>query len=210
MMADLKFSCPHCGQHISCDELWSGHQIPCPACQQSFVVPGLLSPPSSAGPPPHPLVPQPPVSDRPKLSAGATQLARSVPGPTPRKQAAPRPPKTGNPIPKFLIVAVLLAIIGAAGYLYVPGLLNRVQETGTSKAPAPANTSANGGVGPMGEVNGAMDVSETLDGGAVSRPPPPTPAAAPQQAAAPKPAAARSSTLPATNSAPRTLRRRPH
>lgn len=203
-MADIKFSCAHCGQHISCDEQWSGHQIQCPACQKDLLVPRIELAPAAVGPAPQSLVPQPPAPNQPKLSAGSTQVARStVPGPTPRRQPVPRPPKTGNPILKFAIIAVVLAAIAGAGYHYLPGLLNQVQDMGTSKTAAPANASA-GGSGPLGEVNGAMDVSETLDGGAPSRPPPSAPAAASRPAAAKPPAS------PATNSAAKSARRLPH
>jgi DNA-directed RNA polymerase subunit RPC12/RpoP len=54
-MNEFKFSCPHCGQHIQCDALWSGREINCPACQQPLVVPSP-SPPvpevrAATGPP---------------------------------------------------------------------------------------------------------------------------------------------------------------
>jgi hypothetical protein len=39
LMAEFKFSCPQCGQHIQCDTSYSGTQINCPVCQQSIVVP---------------------------------------------------------------------------------------------------------------------------------------------------------------------------
>ena len=39
IMAEFKFSCPQCGQHIQCDPGYSGAQINCPSCQQSIVVP---------------------------------------------------------------------------------------------------------------------------------------------------------------------------
>jgi hypothetical protein len=38
-MAEFKFFCPQCGQHILCDTGHSGMQINCPVCQQSIVVP---------------------------------------------------------------------------------------------------------------------------------------------------------------------------
>ena len=117
----------------------------------------------------------------------------------------PRPPKTGNPILKFAIIAVVLAAVGVAGYMYVPGLLNKAQELGTSKAPAPANGSSEG-AGPLGEVNGAMDVSETLDGGTPSRPPPARPAAAQKPAIAQRPVPPSAP----TNSAAGPVHRRPH
>jgi hypothetical protein len=38
-MAEFKFYCPQCGQHIQCDTSYSGRQINCPVCQQVIVVP---------------------------------------------------------------------------------------------------------------------------------------------------------------------------
>jgi DNA-directed RNA polymerase subunit RPC12/RpoP len=35
----LKFNCFHCGQHLQCDEQYSGQQIPCPKCHAMTVVP---------------------------------------------------------------------------------------------------------------------------------------------------------------------------
>jgi hypothetical protein len=203
-MAELKFSCPHCGQHISCNEEWSGHQIPCPACKNGLVVPHIQAAPVAAALAPPPVVSQPPTSDRPRLAAGVTQVARSTAAaPAPLRRAVPGPPKTGNPVLKFAMIAVVLAVIGGAAYLYVPGLLNHVQDAGTPKTPAPANASSGGG-GPLGEVNGAMDISDTLDGSAPSRPSPRPPAAAQ------RPASAKPAVSPATNSAPKPARPRTH
>ncbi len=42
-MGEFKFSCPHCDQHIKCNEEASGRQIECPACHhliRSPPVPG--------------------------------------------------------------------------------------------------------------------------------------------------------------------------
>ena len=38
-MAEFKFSCPQCGQHIQCDTSYSGSQIDCPSCHQLIFVP---------------------------------------------------------------------------------------------------------------------------------------------------------------------------
>lgn len=38
-MSELKFSCPHCTQHISCDPAWAGHSLQCPSCQKQITVP---------------------------------------------------------------------------------------------------------------------------------------------------------------------------
>lgn len=38
-MSDFKFSCPHCEQHLQCDERLGGKQIQCPACKHLIVIP---------------------------------------------------------------------------------------------------------------------------------------------------------------------------
>ena len=88
----------------------------------------------------------------------------------------------------------MLALIGGAGYLFLPGLLSELQEKAASKpaASTPAPAASAGGAGPMGEVNGAMDISEGLDAGAGASSPPRR--AAPKQ---PNPAAVRAK--PGTN-----------
>jgi hypothetical protein len=47
-MAEFKFSCPKCRQHIQCDANYSGMQIDCPLCKKSVVVP---QEPRAAAPP---------------------------------------------------------------------------------------------------------------------------------------------------------------
>jgi len=38
-MAEFKFSCPHCQQHLQCREEFSGRQIQCPTCHVLIRVP---------------------------------------------------------------------------------------------------------------------------------------------------------------------------
>jgi DNA-directed RNA polymerase subunit RPC12/RpoP len=173
-MAEIKFSCPQCGQHISGNEQWSGRQIQCPACATTLTVPGTPPPPVAAAPVPKSLVPQPPVSQGARLSAGATQVTRSaVPGSIPIRPLAP-PPKKASPLLKYVGYAVVLAALGGAGYMFLPSLVSKMQDSANSKPTQAAPTSNRGGAGPLGEVNGAMDVSDALDG---SSSPPPRPAA---------------------------------
>ena len=49
-MAEFKFYCPRCGQHILCDTGYSGQQINCPVCQKPIMVP--LDPEALQIPPP--------------------------------------------------------------------------------------------------------------------------------------------------------------
>jgi len=39
VMNEFKFSCPHCSQHLQCDELHSGRQIQCPGCNHLITIP---------------------------------------------------------------------------------------------------------------------------------------------------------------------------
>jgi len=49
-MAEFKFACAQCGQHIQCDTSYAGMQIDCPVCQQSIVVPQPPRAAASAAP----------------------------------------------------------------------------------------------------------------------------------------------------------------
>ena len=42
-MSDIKFACPHCGQHLACDDLYCGEPIACPGCQGKLFVPPLAA-----------------------------------------------------------------------------------------------------------------------------------------------------------------------
>ncbi len=47
-MRDIKFNCPHCGQHISIDEVGSGYRVDCPNCQRGITVPEVTTGQSKA------------------------------------------------------------------------------------------------------------------------------------------------------------------
>jgi hypothetical protein len=38
-MNPFKFSCPHCDQHLQCDEQFSGREIQCPNCNHLIRIP---------------------------------------------------------------------------------------------------------------------------------------------------------------------------
>ncbi len=38
-MSEFKFACPHCRQHLQCDEQLSGREIQCPKCHHLLHIP---------------------------------------------------------------------------------------------------------------------------------------------------------------------------
>lgn len=74
-MSDIKFACPYCSQHITCDPQYGDAIIDCPACGNEMVVPRL-----TAGDSPHPtmlVVASRPGPKRPPISSGPTLRAMS-------------------------------------------------------------------------------------------------------------------------------------
>jgi hypothetical protein len=113
-MAELKFSCPHCGQHIQCDELWGGHQIQCPACHGDLTVPAQVSAPTPMAAPP----PAPPA--RPSSQPAAPR----------RPLAPPQTGKMGRPL-KVALIAVVAIVCGVGGYFgfgFLTDLQNKTNE----------------------------------------------------------------------------------
>ncbi len=38
-MIEIKFTCPHCSQHIACDDTCCGERIDCPGCGREIIIP---------------------------------------------------------------------------------------------------------------------------------------------------------------------------
>jgi len=110
-MADFKFSCPQCGQHIQCDPGYAGAQINCPACQQPIVVPPAprLAAAPSARPAPPPAPPGLATRSGPPVHATGRSLAGVPPPPQPKSKTL----KTVLVVTACLIV---LAGLGAGGW----------------------------------------------------------------------------------------------
>lgn len=170
-MAELKFSCPQCGQHIGYDDAWAGQQIECPVCRTGILVPDIKRPLAAASA--QALVKEPAKFAGAKLASGVTQIARSTAhAPAPIQRAVPRRPGADNSLLKYGLMAVVIAILAAVGYFYcLPLMTGALQHEPAASSPGNAKSSQSGGTmgGPMGDVNGAMDVSETLDGGSSTR-----------------------------------------
>ena len=169
-MADLKFSCPQCGQHIGYTEAWAGHQIECPACHNGIMVPRLQRP--AAAPPVSVPVTESAKAVGAKLASGVTQVARSTAhAPAPVKKFIPQRHGSDNSLLKVGAAVVAIGILAGVGYFYgLPLISGALQQESATSSPATAKSSQSGGAmgGPMGEVSGAMDVSEALDSGSSS------------------------------------------
>jgi len=164
----MKFSCPQCGQHIGCDDAWAGNQIECPACHGSILVPQIQRQPATS--PASALAKDPAKPAGAKLAHGVTQIARSTAhAPVPIKRAVPRPPAGDNSLLKYGVMAVVIVILAGVGYFYGLPLITGALQPESAAPQSPKATQSGAAMGgPMGDVSGAMDVSETLDAGSSS------------------------------------------
>jgi hypothetical protein len=171
-MGDLKFSCPHCNQHITCDELWGGHQLQCPSCQGTLTVPAR---PEPAAPAPVPassgggLVPKPPSHPSPRLSLGQAQgasasaaggSAHAPPRTIPIRNLAPPPPKKTNRVLKILgTTATVLVIVagGVFGFLWIRQIQAKANEKSRAED---ARNSGESQVGHIANLNSVLDATE--------------------------------------------------
>jgi predicted RNase H-related nuclease YkuK (DUF458 family)/outer membrane lipoprotein-sorting protein len=110
-MAEFKFSCPQCDQHILCDTGYAGAQINCPTCNQLIVVP--QAPRSAAAPPSMP--PSLSIPARQTTPAPAAPRQFNVPGRQPVVQAKSR---TLRNVLVFTSVVVVLAALGYGGWVF--------------------------------------------------------------------------------------------
>jgi outer membrane lipoprotein-sorting protein len=112
-MAEFKFSCPQCAQHIQCDTGYAGAQINCPTCNHSIVVP--QPPPSAAAPIPPPA----PVGLSTRQSTSAPAVGRQFAGaPTyqPVVQAKSHALRNVLVITATVVVLAALGVGGWFGY----------------------------------------------------------------------------------------------
>ncbi len=121
-MAEFKFSCPLCQQHILCDVDYSGSQINCPSCQKEIVVP---QPPQVVD---APMAPCRACHLRRHHLRAASRRANSTPVPAQPSAGAPRlvdepPPKPSSRIVLKIalcsLAAILILGLAAGGYWWM-------------------------------------------------------------------------------------------
>jgi hypothetical protein len=158
-MAEIKFACTHCHQHITCDELWSGHEIQCPICQGTLSVP-TAAPPAAAST--NPLAPKVPHGTGPRLSIGQakTEAASAPPRSIPVRNLTPPPPPKKNPLLKYVYVALTLAVIGGGVYFGLPYLKQWQDKANAKRDAEAARNSGESQVGHIAALNNVLDATE--------------------------------------------------
>lgn len=144
-MSDIKFACPHCRQHVQCDESHSGRKVACPNCKASLRIPrrgtaGQELPQAELlSAPPGKTQPISPPSDSTKAGAAApsnlkgTQPVRGLEKPG---KPAPKPPASGKVVPGAL--PKMTAVPAATGPKPVAVVTHAAKEIRRSKVPEPA------------------------------------------------------------------------
>lgn len=119
-MAEIIFDCPACKQAVQADDAWGGQEIQCPLCHSPMIVPGGAS---AAAEPHYTGKGKVEVPKETKLSAGATQVARSTTGggPVIRNFQASKTKKQ-NPIVKYGAPVVVVAVLAAGAWFGWPYL----------------------------------------------------------------------------------------
>src|SRR5262245_11471561 len=155
-MAEMRFDCPKCKQGIACDELWIGHDLQCPNCQQEITVPQKAAA--------SPLVPQVPsgpgrLGIKQQAHGGSTTPASTGrPGAMPSRQLAAKGKGKGN-LGKILGFAAAFIIVGVGGYYGYAWLSERQDKLNSKRRDAERN--ADGGqVGHIADLNQVLDATE--------------------------------------------------
>jgi len=110
-MAEFKFSCPQCSQHILCDTGYAGQQINCPTCKQAIIVP--QAPESATPPPPQPV--------RSSLTPAGLTASRSPAAPSgeryvPSAPAAQPVQAKSHALRNVLIITTIVVVLAALGF----------------------------------------------------------------------------------------------
>jgi hypothetical protein len=168
-MADIKICCPHCNQHITCDELWGGHELQCPSCQGTLTVPARAAAPTptpvAMAPKtlvPKALVPPPPPSATPRLSVGqgGAQKPAVQDRAIPIRNLAPPKKKESNLVVRIATTAAVVIALGAGGYfgfIWLKGMQDKANEKSHADE---ARNSGESQVGHIANLNSVLDATE--------------------------------------------------
>jgi hypothetical protein len=157
-MSEIKFSCPICAQHISCDAQWAGMQIKCPACEKEILIPVPASAPAAAPPP----------AARPLRVGLSTQAPHSAPSvaPPPPPQVPYRPAlaTVGDDAPsgtgKRVAVWAAVIVVGGAALYGAFTWASSAQKKFNVEREKNAAESDGGQVGHIAELNSVLDATD--------------------------------------------------
>ncbi len=188
-MSDIKFSCPQCGQHITCDPHWMGHQLSCPACQNQITVPQV---PVAAPRPAAPQVrmvadpsrgsniqgPPPPPSNQSRLSLGRPQSSGAEGETTTRAKPVYRvyssneTGKKRGPM-QYVTIGVAVIAVGVLGYFGYGYLLDYQEKANAERRDSEQNADGGqvGHIADLHQVLDATDPNRDPVGSGVPRPP---------------------------------------
>jgi len=121
-MAEIKFACPHCQQHIQADQDYAGMQITCPACSGPMMVPGQRASAAAPSTVPAPLTVPEPAPGPVTLHRAATTTApatapRPVPGRTSPAVNPAAPRRSGWYMSPWPYIGVAYSVIGILYFL---------------------------------------------------------------------------------------------
>ena len=128
-MAEFKFSCPHCDQHILVPYGNAGAQINCPACLKLIVVPEA---PDAVEP-----APPPPIMQRPAASSPAAARTAYKPPLPPAQKSGSRAMKT---VLVISAVIVALGVLGGGWHFYSKHKAARGNPAAQVSVPTAAST----------------------------------------------------------------------
>lgn len=196
-MSTHKIECPHCAQHIACDESYSGVKLPCPGCGKEMVIPPLNPAGADSATPVVALIPSAPATPRVVVrQANAPPAPAMAPTPTPptapaamRVSAAasvhPLTPQPRAPLPararkeepapsrvKTLLVVALAVVIGLPSvYFGFQWLTNAQKKFNEAQAKDDDPGLIGGQVSHIIELNQVLDATDPDKGGRLSSAP---------------------------------------